>query len=176
MPIETIEFNEKQYPKLQSEGFASQYAFPFAEKFCKGQGLDIGYSKPQWKYPGAIGIDDGKILTGDLERHDDVSAMDLPMDNMDYVFSSHCLEHLHDWVGVLDYWHTKLKSGGVLFLYLPNCDYQEYWQPANNRKHVNHLTPDIMRAYFNNRPNFKNVFITDGYDLNGSFYAISEKI
>lgn len=174
MPIETINFNGTDYPALQSKGFAAKFAFPFAQEICKGEGYDIGYSKPMWCLPGAIGIDDGKIFRDGLERHDDVSAMELPMDNMDYIFSSHCLEHLHDWVGVLDYWKTKLKSKGVMFLYLPHCDYQEYWQPMNNRKHVNWLTPIMLSSYFNNG-GWRNVFVT-GDDLNCSFYAIAEKI
>lgn len=172
--IETIKFNGKLYPKLQSEGFAAKFAFPFAETMLKGNGYDIGYSKPEWKFPGAIGIDEGKIMNGDIECHRDVSAMDLPGGDMDYIFSSHCLEHLHDWVGVLDYWKTKLKPKGVVFLYLPHCDYQEYWQPMNNRKHVNWLTPIMIQSYFNNG-GWRNVFVT-GDDLNASFYAIAEKI
>lgn len=177
MPIETITFNNNEYPALQSKGFASHFSFPFAQAICKGKGYDIGYSKWDWKLAGAIGIDDGKMYNDDIEPMADVSATELPYDEMDYIFSSHCLEHLHDWVGVLDYWHSKIKSGGVLFLYLPNCDIQEYWQPANNRKHVNHLNPKVMKAYFNNRlDKFRNVFVTPGCDLNASFYCIAEKV
>ena len=61
-----------------------------------------------------------------------------------------------------------------MFLYLPHCDYQEYWQPMNNRKHVNWLTPSILLAYFN-AGGWRNVFVS-GDDLNCSFYAIAEKI
>lgn len=177
--METIEFRGKEYPKLQSEGFAAQYAFAFAEKLCKGQGLDIGYSKPEWKFPGSIGIDDGKmyIETDAIEIPDSFNAMDLPYSasGWDYIFSSHCLEHLPDWVGVLNYWSAKLRSGGIMFLYLPNADYQEYWRPMSNRKHLNWLQPDMLRIYFEFN-GWKNIFVTQGYDLNGSFYAVAEKI
>jgi len=172
--MEVIEFNGKEYPKLQSEGFASQYAFPFAEKMCKGFGIDIGYSKPEWKLPDSVGIDDGKVCY-DIETNAQVSATDFSYDNLDYIFSSHCLEHLPDWVGVLNYWTTKIRSGGVMFLYLPNADYQEYWRPWANRKHVNWLTPDMLEEYFMFR-GWKNIFVTKGYDLNGSFYAVAEKV
>lgn len=174
MPIETITFREINYPILQSQGFASQYAFPFAEKICKGVGIDIGYSKPEWKLPGAIGIDDGKHLIGSIEEEQDCNANNfIWYDDLDYIFSSHCLEHVPDWVGTLDYWSTKLKSGGVMFLYLPHCDFQEYWQPMFNRKHCNWLRPDMLQSYFEGR-GFKNIFVT-GHDLNYSFYAIAEK-
>jgi hypothetical protein len=173
--MKTVEFNQKDYPALQAEGFASQYAFPFARKMCVGAGLDIGYSKPEWKLPGSVGIDDGKecdIYGVESERI--VSATNIPYRNIEYFFSSHCLEHLPDWVGVLDYWSSKLMKGGVMFLYLPNADYQEYWRPFNNRKHCNWLTPNMLESYYMAR-GFKNIFVTQGYDLNGSFYAVAEK-
>lgn len=174
MPIETITFREINYPILQSQGFASQYAFPFAEKICKGLGVDIGYSKPEWKLPGAIGIDDGKTCTPSLNEYKfECNANFFDFHDLDYVFSSHCLEHVPDWVGTLDYWSTKLKSGGVMFLYLPHCDFQEYWQPMFNRKHFNWLRPDMLQSYFEAR-GFKNIFVT-GHDLNYSFYVIAEK-
>lgn len=174
--MRTIEFNQKDYPELQSQGFASQYAFPFAEKICVGDGLDIGYSKPEWKLEDAIGIDLGKMCSLELEEfnNNDISATSIPFVELDYIFSSHCLEHLNDWVGVLDYWTSKLRKGGVMFLYLPNADYQEYWRPMNNRKHVNWLTPKMLEDYYLVR-GFKNIFVTQGYDLNGSFYAVAEK-
>lgn len=43
--METIEFNGKIYPKFQSEGFASQFAFPYAKKVCKGVGFDVGCNR-----------------------------------------------------------------------------------------------------------------------------------
>jgi len=174
MPIETITFRKTNYPILQSQGFASQYAFPFAEKICKGLGVDIGYSKPEWKLSGAIGVDYRKSCSDiGKESITNQDANFFRESNLDYIFSSHCLEHVPDWVGTLDYWSDKLKSGGVMFLYLPHCDFQEYWQPMFNRKHCNWLRPDMLQSYFESR-GFKNIFIT-GHDLNYSFYAIAEK-
>ena len=128
MSIDTIQHQGKEYPRLQSEGFAAQFAWPFAKKMCQGHGLDIGCNRPEWAFPGAVMIDpniDPKT-----------TAYDLPTEFYDYIFSSHCLEHLPDWVGALDHWGTRLKEGGVIFLYLPHYD-QTYWRPWNNRKHIN---------------------------------------
>lgn len=176
--MELIKFKGRKYPKLQAEGFASQYAFTFAEKFCKGNGLDIGYSKIEWKLPVSIGIDEGKIICQGYVEDGPYNAMNLfGLGMNDYIFSSHCLEHLPDYVAALDYWSTKLRAGCVLFLYLPNMDYQQYWQPENNRKHLHYISPKVMQSYFNNRQEmWKNVIVTEGYDLNGSFYCVAEKI
>ena len=91
---------------------------------------------------------------------------------VDYIFSSHCLEHLNDWVGALDHWTTRLHKGGIIFLYLPHPD-QEYWKPWSNRKHIHLLEPTHIKDYFKAK-NFSKVFVTTGYDLNHSYYAVAE--
>lgn len=167
--IETIEFNGDVYPKFQSTGNAARFAIPFATEICKGIGVDIGCNKEDWKFPGATCIDISLC---------DCDAMNLPFKDkeLDYVFSSHCLEHLENWVEAIEHWSDKLKSGGALFLYLPNMDYQKYWRGWNNRKHIHYLTPEIVGAYFEDRKqNWSYVFVTDGIDANCSFYVIACK-
>jgi SAM-dependent methyltransferase len=160
--MEVIEFNGKVYPKFQSEGFASKFAFPYAKQVCKGVGYDIGCGKAEWALPKSIAIDP-KLDTGD--------AMNLPIENVDYIFSSHCLEHLDNWVDVLDYWTSVILPGGVLFLYLPDFS-QEYWRPWNNRKHKNIFTPEIIEAYMKDK--YTNIF-KSGVDLNNSFMIYGER-
>lgn len=162
--IETVEFEQTRYPKFQAEGNASQFAIPFAKHVCKGEGYDIGCMKPEWAFPGATPID--------LDFDDPWHADALPPTLVDYIFSSHCLEHVPDWVATMNYWHEKLKSGGVLFLYLPDFS-QAYWRPWNNRKHKHVLTPEILKSYMDGR-GYKNVFVS-GVDLNNSFMVMGEK-
>ena len=137
--IETITYKGKQYPKFQTEGYASRYAIPYAQRVCNGVGVDIGCNREEWAFPG----------------------------------STHCLEHLTDWVSVLDYWKTKLKPGGVLFLYLPDYS-QVYWRPWNNRKHMNIFSPQIIRDYMEDR-GYKNVF-TSCVDLYNAFMVFGENV
>lgn len=162
--MDLINFNNKNYPLFQSEGFASQFAIPFAKYFCKGIGYDIGCNRVEWSLPGSIPID--PIIDN---RY---NATNLPTKNVDYIFSSHCLEHLKDWVSVLDYWYDSLKEGGVIFLYLPHYS-QEYWRPWNNRKHLNILNQEILTNYFEDK-GMKNIF-SSGVDLNNSFMIVAEK-
>ena len=98
---------------------------------------------------------------------------DFPYEDLDYIFSSHCLEHVDDWVGALDYWASRLKPGGVIFLYLPHYS-QEYWRPWNNRKHKNILNSEMILEWAANR-DFHRAFSPPGYDLNNSFYVVLEK-
>lgn len=162
--MELIEFNNKSYPHFQCEGNAAQFAIPYAKHFCLGEGVDIGCCKEEWKYPGAVAID---------PAINDFDALNFPHKNLDYIFSSHCLEHVYDWVDVLDYWTSKLKVGGILFLYLPDYS-QEYWRPWNNRKHLNIFTPQIISDYMN-ACGYKNVFASE-VDLNNAFMVVGEKL
>jgi len=165
--MNVINFNDKFYPEFQSKGFASQFAFPFAKHFCIGIGYDIGCNRIEWSFPNSIPIDPV------LNEYD---AYNLPDQEVDYIFSSHCLEHLPNWVDALDYWISKLKSGGVLFLYLPHYD-QEYWRPWNNRKHVHCFTPNIIKDYLVSNKLIRTDFVFVGErDLNHSFIAVAEKL
>jgi len=164
MSIQIIRFQDKAYPKFQSEGFAAQFAIPFALKVCKGVGYDIGCNRAEWSFPGSIPFD--RVID---ERQD---AMNLPALTVDYVFSSHCLEHLPDWVGALDHWASRIRSGGVMFLYLPHPS-QGYWLPWHNRKHLHILDPKYIEKYFTER-GWNNIFVS-GADLNNSFIAMAEK-
>lgn len=162
--MKTINFEGQSYPEFQSLGNASQFAIPFAKHVCFGTGYDIGCMKPEWSFPGSIPID--------LEFEEPWDANNLPDKLVDYIFSSHCLEHVSDWISTLDYWYDKLVFGGVLFLYLPDFS-QRYWRPWNNRKHKHVFTPKILEEYLKHK-GYKNIFVS-GVDLNNSFMCIAEK-
>ena len=161
--METITFKKRKYPLFQAKGFAAQFAIPFALHVCHGTGYDIGCMKKEWAFPGAIPID--KAFD---EGYD---AMNLPQKNVDYIFSSHALEHIENWVDVLDYWTEILKPGGVLFLYLPHYN-QEYWRPWHNRKHLHCFDVKVIKDYMDQ--NYIDIFYSER-DLNDSFMIFGEK-
>jgi SAM-dependent methyltransferase len=161
--IETVQFKHHSYPKFQSEGNAAQFAIPYAKHVCKGRGYDIGCCKVEWSLPGSIPID--------LDFNDDWDANHLPIQPMDYIFSSHCLEHVDDWVRTLDYWSSRLVTGGTLFLYLPHRE-QQYWRPWNNTKHNHMFTSYDIESYMMDN-GYKNIFYSER-DLNHSFMVMGE--
>jgi SAM-dependent methyltransferase len=163
--IKTISFKDKAYPLFQTYGNAAQFAIPYAKHVCHGYGVDVGCMKPEWAFPNAKLVD--PLLDGGYH------ALDFPYENLDYIFSSHCLEHIERWVDVMDYWYGKLREGGVLFLYLPDYS-QEYWRPWHNRKHVNIFTPTIIEDYMRDR-GYGNIF-KSGVDLNNAFMIFGEKL
>lgn len=168
--IETIEFQGENYPLFQTNGNAARFCLPFALEVCKGEGYDIGCGKLEWSFPDSIPVDIALPKWG----KNNLEAMNLTRGGMDYIFSSHCLEHLNDWVSVLDYWTLRIRKGGTLFLYLPHYS-QKYWRPFSNRKHLNIFTPRIIKDYLINSGNYKNIFVSKR-DLYNSFMVMAEKI
>jgi len=162
--MKLIEFKGKKYPSFQADGFGAQFIFPFAEKFCVGKGLDIGCGRKEWSLPGSFPID--------IKFNEQYDAFNLPDGKFDYIFSSHCLEHLVDWSGALDLWISKLRNGGVLFLYLPDYS-QEYWRPWNCKKHIHHFKSTIIVDFLKDRQ-MKNIFYS-GVDLANSFAVVCGK-
>lgn len=125
-----FEYKGELYPDYLKRGNACRFILPTALEFCKGRGFDVGAGR--WPLPGAIPVDIGH----------GVDAYHLPEgDDLDFVFSSHCLEHLADPVRALQGWRDRLRPGGCLFLYLPHPA-MRYWNPQHCRKHLHLFHPE----------------------------------
>lgn len=168
--IKTVACDQSVYPFFQANGNAARFIIPFAQEVCKGYGIDVGCSKREWAFPGATPYD--LVLN-------DVNADLIPesKESLDYIFSSHMLEHyVGNWTVLLEYWNSLLKPQGVLFLYLPDYS-QKYWRPWNNKKHIHMLTPNIFEDYFSST--FVHLWsqcFVSGIDLNNSFAVILTKV
>jgi hypothetical protein len=161
--MEIINFDSENYPLFQTKGNASQFSIPFALHFCKGKGYDIGFCKEEWKLPNSIGID--------ICLNNGYDANNLPEEKVDFIYSSHCLEHVDNWIETLELWISKIKENGIIFLYLPDFT-QKYWRPWNNRKHKHCLTPNILKGFFEDKK-LKNILLS-GIDLNNSFMIVAQ--
>jgi SAM-dependent methyltransferase len=155
------EYKGKLYPDYLKDGHAYRFILEAAAHYCRGAGYDVGAGGPTSLLPGAVAID---IINGN--RH---HATSLPEGKVDFVFSSHCLEHLDNPIAALEHWKSRLRAGGVLFLYLPHPD-MEYWLPQNNRKHLHSWYPKDMQRLIEDLGFMR--CLRSERDLNWSFAVI----
>ncbi|AFY35629.1 methyltransferase domain-containing protein [Calothrix sp. PCC 7507] len=63
-------------------------------------------------------------------------SLPVPDGSLDFIFSSHVFEHLANPLGHLQYWHSKLKAGGLILAVVPDVagckDYVYRPCPLNN--------------------------------------------
>ena len=128
------------YPGYLNEGNAKSFIEEKARSYCTGKGLDIGAGK--WPLANSVPIDD--------EPSQNACKLDnFPDESLDYIFSSHCLEHLDEWQIALQLWIRKLKKDGILFLYLPHKS-QKLWLPGSpwvGRSHKWIPTVEILTEF-----------------------------
>ena len=96
--------------------------------FLEGRGIDIGCG-PDPVTPGCRGFD---LTDGDAERIDEYVD-----EEFDFVWSSHCLEHMSDPRDALRRWWTLVRPGGHLILIVPDEDLYEqgFWPSVFNGDH-----------------------------------------
>lgn len=121
--------------------------------YTAGRGLDLGCG-PTKAFPHFIGIDrnPGYTKVQHALRPDlcaDCCDLELfASESMDFVFSSHLLEHIEDYRAALREWWRVIKPGGHLCLYLPHKDlYPNIGQLGANEDHKHDFLPgDIEQA------------------------------
>lgn len=121
--------------------------------YTRGRGIDLGCG-PKKAFPHFIGVDncvDTKLFGTPIEpdiRIEDCRKLPFESVSLDFVFSSHLLEHAEDHHGALTEWWRTLKVGGYLVLYLPHADlYPNIGEPGANPDHKHDFRPaDIRRA------------------------------
>lgn len=119
--------------------------------YTRGRGLDLGCG-PNKAFPHFIGVDNGT----DSRLFNIAMKPDVPVDtcerlplfgsgSMDFVFSSHLLEHIQDYQAALKEWWRLIKQGGHLCLYLPHRDlYPNIGQLGSNPDHKWDFAPDMI--------------------------------
>lgn len=119
--------------------------YNFFGEYLGGQGLDIGFrgslgDSAETVVPGAIGVDrDYPGYNG--------KALPFPDETQDFVYSSHCLEHLKDPIGAIKEWYRVLKIGGHMIITVPHRDLYEkkLFRPSTwNAGHKRYYTPATL--------------------------------
>ena len=123
-------------------------------QYTRGEGLDLGCG-PEKAFPHFVGVDNckdtelfGIQMKPDLVVDTCERLTDIKDASLDFIFSSHLLEHIEDYRGALKDWWRCIKPGGHLVLYLPHCDfYPRIGTPGSNPDHKHDFEPfDITTA------------------------------
>lgn len=120
----------------------------FFEKYMSGNGLDIGYSGYEKDVvpilETAIGVD--KDYPGYDGRR-----LPFPSNSQDYVYSSHVLEHIEDYMVTINEWVRVTKPGGFIITVVPHRDLYEKQRklPSKwNADHKRYYTPASLLKEF----------------------------
>jgi SAM-dependent methyltransferase len=94
----------------------------------RGEGIDIGCGADP-VLPGVMPFDLAQGDANEILRHVDR--------RFDFVYASHCLEHMRDPRAAIAQWWELVKPGGVLFVIVPDEDLYEqgFWPSRFNRDH-----------------------------------------
>jgi SAM-dependent methyltransferase len=133
----------------------------FFIKYMSGNGLDVGYagyiSGVEPILPNSIGVD--LNYTG-------YDGLTLPFadNSQDYIYSSHCLEHISDYKTVIQDWYRVVKTGGYIVTVVPhqylyekklalpsnwNGDHKRFYTPASLLQEFEQsLEPNSYRVRF----------------------------
>ncbi len=103
----------------------------FFDLYCQGKGIDIG--------AGCDPVTPTAEVWDKDHGHGDATFMNGKKDaSYDYVYSSHCLEHIKDLSLALNNWWRLVKPGGYLIILIPHRNLYEQKHELPSRFNVGH--------------------------------------
>jgi len=108
----------------------------FFQLYCQGKGIDIGVGRID-----SITGADAILPTVDGWDKDDGDATFMSGvvdETYDFVYSSHCIEHIDNPYLAVKNWFRILKSGGFLIIYAPHRDLYEKQKSLPSRWNGDH--------------------------------------
>jgi SAM-dependent methyltransferase len=143
---------------ITTESIFRRHEFNLLIARTRGVGVDVGCGLNKI-HANAVGVNHligPKDFTYPLGAQLQGRADDLPWfrdGSLDYVFSSHCLEHTPDPERTLREWTRVLRPGGQLVLLLPHKDiYPRVGTPGANPDHKVNVGPDDMDTWTRGLP------------------------
>ena len=126
--------------------------------YLRGRGLDIGAGDFK-VLPHVISVDNCHHNTFGYNIRPDIfvqTAADLSVfasQSMDFIYSSHLLEHMEDPAATLKEWYRVVKPGGYLILYLPHEDhYPKIGEDGANPDHKFNLNNQLVHKWMEDLP------------------------
>jgi predicted SAM-dependent methyltransferase len=124
-----------------NEASKTRRMFNFIEdKIFQGKGIDIGCGLDPI-YPSARGFDIGEGDANEITKY--------VKEQFDYVFSSHCLEHMYNPYKTIRDWWKLVKPKGYMCIVVPDEDLyeQKQWPSKWNSDHKNTFTIDKRKSW-----------------------------
>lgn len=115
------------------------------DRYLVGRGIDVGAGDDP------LQVSSGEIVPWDKHDGDAQFLAGVPDESFDFVFSSHCLEHLEDVRVALSNWSRVLRTGGHVYVVVPDYTLYEHhrWPSVYNGEHKHSfslwLTPEKVR-------------------------------
>lgn len=111
------------------------------DNYLTGNGIDIGCG------PDMLKIKLGHVIGWDKPQGDASYLAGVADGSLDFVYSSHCLEHLVDLNIALTHWSRVLKPGGHAYILIPDYLYYEKcrWPSVFNTDHKHSFSLEIGR-------------------------------
>ncbi|HEY1921923.1 MAG TPA: class I SAM-dependent methyltransferase [Tepidisphaeraceae bacterium] len=118
------------------------------DNFLRGKGIDIGCG------PDPLKVENGTVRPWDIPDGDAQIMPGVPDGELDFIYSSHCLEHMRDVPTTLHHWARIVKPGGFLYFVVPEYVLYEKmtWPSMFNSDHKQSFSPIISRRHVQ-RPN-----------------------
>jgi SAM-dependent methyltransferase len=152
-----------RFPRYLQEGNGLAFCCYHAQQYCHGVGLDVGAG--EWVFPGARAVED--------HQEENAYSLNVTDQSQDFIFSSHCLEHLEHWTEALEEWRRALKPKGRLYLYLPHPACQ-MWSPKILSYHKWQPEPNALADHLKNN-GFSVIDHSLFPDSYLSFYVVAER-
>ncbi len=118
-----------------SKGYDRRLVAGYFDKYLCGKGVDIGCGKDILK------IVDGNVIPYDKlhqsSTHEAQTMGGMKDGNLDFAYSSNCLEHIDNPVKALKSWIRIVKPGGIVFLSVPDENLYEHnrWPSQFHKGH-----------------------------------------
>lgn len=105
--------------KETSKAAHSPHRIKLYAKYLHGQGLDIGCGTDK------LELENCEIRGWDMPDGDAQFLQGIKSESLDFIFSSHCLEHMESARVALGRWARCVKPGGVVFIVVPSWTFYE---------------------------------------------------
>jgi len=98
-----------------SKCYEQRLQLGFFDRYLKGYGIDIGSGADCLRLP-----NHNPVVSFDKPNGDAQYMVRYDEDTFDFVYSSHCLEHLNNPIKALRSWHRICRPDGYLYVVVPD--------------------------------------------------------